>query len=140
MCYIFLQEVRDIATAASKKKALMAILARSKENRSFPRIDFHSQLRYQLRGKSDFDNVVSNDISCGGLRFTSDRFIPTSTLVMLEVNVLNRVLRPMGKVAWSTALAHSDRNQTGVEFTEFDTLEKNYLKDFVSMRLGEDLT
>jgi len=115
----------------------MAILANVKENRSFPRIDFHSEIRYQLRGKSDFDNVLSNDISCGGLRFTSDRFIPTSTLVMLEVNVLNRVLRPMGKVAWSMPVAHSDRNQTGIEFMEFDTLERNYLRDFVNMQRGE---
>jgi len=115
----------------------MAILIKSKENRSFPRVDFHSQIRYQLRGKPDFDNVLGNDISCGGLRFTSDRFIPTSTLVMLEVNVLNRVLRPIGKVAWSTPVAHSDRKQTGVEFMEFNALERNYLRDFVNMQLGQ---
>jgi len=113
----------------------MAILTNSKENRIFPRVDFHSQLRYQLRGKPEFDNVLCNDISCGGVRFTSERFIPTSTLVMLEINVLNRVLRPIGKVAWSTPVAHSDRKQTGVEFMEFNTLERNYLKDFVNMQL-----
>lgn len=114
----------------------MASLVNTKENRCFPRIDFHSQVRYQLRGKSDFDNVLSNDISCGGLRFTSDKFIPTSTLVMLEVNVLNRVLRPIGKIAWSTPVAHSDRNQTGVEFMEFNALERDYLRDFVNMQAG----
>jgi len=113
----------------------MAILERSKENRIFPRVGFHSQIRYQVRGKPDFDNVLGNDISCGGLRFTSEKFIPTSTLVMLEINVLNRILRPVGKVAWSTPLAHSDRKQTGVEFMEFDRLERNYLKDFVEMQL-----
>ena len=115
----------------------MAILTNSKENRFFPRVDFHSQLRYQLRGKPDFDNVLCNDISCGGVRFTSDRFIPTSSLVMLEINVLNRVLRPIGKVAWSIPVAHSDRNQMGVEFMEFNALERNYLKDFVNMQLEE---
>jgi hypothetical protein len=114
----------------------MAISANTKENRIFPRVGFHSQIRYQLRGRPDFDNVLGNDISCGGLRFTSEKFIPTSTLVMLEINVLNRVLRPIGKVAWSTPVAHSDRKQTGVEFMEFDRLEKNYLKDFVNMQLG----
>lgn len=113
----------------------MAILERSRENRIFPRVGFHSQIRYQVRGKPDFDNVLGNDISYGGLRFTSEKFIPTSTLVMLEINVLNRVLRPVGKVAWSTPLAHSDRKQTGVEFMEFDRLERNYLKDFVEMQL-----
>ncbi|MBU0547842.1 MAG: PilZ domain-containing protein [Candidatus Omnitrophica bacterium] len=115
----------------------MVILGRSKENRCFPRVGFHSQIRYQLRGKPDFDNVLSNDISCGGVRFTSERFIPTSTLVMLEINVLNRVLRPIGKIAWSAPVAHSDRNQTGVEFMEFNAPERNYLRDFVNMQLGE---
>jgi len=135
MCYIFILEVKEIATVASQTKALMAILGKSKDNRCSPRIDFHVPIRYQLRGKPDFDNVISNDISYGGLRFTSDRFIPTSTLVMLEINVLNRVLRPIGKIAWSTPVAHTDRNQTGVEFMEFNALERNYLRDFVNMQL-----
>ena len=77
----------------------MVILAKKEEKRFSPRIDFHSQVRYQLRGKPDFDNALTSDISCGGLRFTSNRFIPTSTAVMFEINVLNRVLRPIGKVA-----------------------------------------
>jgi Tfp pilus assembly protein PilZ len=114
----------------------MPNLARKEEMRFSPRVDFHTQLRYQLRGKPEFANAVSSDISCGGLKFTTDKFIPTSVPVMLEINVLNRVLRPIGKVAWSTPLAHSDRNQMGIEFVEFDMLEKNYLKDFVNMQLS----
>ena len=113
----------------------MSISTRKEERRLFPRVGFHSQVRYQLRGKPGFDNALSDDISCGGLRFTGDRFIPTSTPVMLEINVLNRVLRPIGRVAWSTALAHSNRNQLGIEFVEFNLLEKSYLKDFVNMKL-----
>ena len=115
----------------------MAILINSQENRRSPRVDFHSPVRYQLSSKPEFDNVLSNDISCGGVKFTSERFIPTSTLVMLEINVLNRVLRPIGKISWSRPVAHSDFNQTGVEFMEFDALERNYLKDFVNMQLGQ---
>ena len=110
--------------------------ANQKENRCFPRLDFHSKVHYQIRGKPDFDSALSSDISCGGLRFSNDRFIPTSTPIMLEINLFNRVLRPIGRVAWSTPLAHSNRNQMGVEFIEFDRLEKNYLKDFINMQLS----
>ena len=120
LCYIF----------------LMGILPNQKENRSNPRIDFHSKIQYKIRGKPVFDSAITRDISCGGLMFTNDRFVPTSTPVMLEINVLNRVLRPIGRVAWSTPLPHSNRNQTGVEFVEFNLLERNYLKDFVNMQLG----
>ena len=106
-----------------------------KENRCTPRLNFRSGVRYQFRGSSDFANAVSNDISFGGLRFTNEQFIPTSTLIMLEINVLNQILRPLGKVAWSMALAHSNRNQAGIEFVEFNGLEQNYLKDYIDMKL-----
>ena len=115
----------------------MALLAKERENRCFPRIDFHSKLHYQIRGKPEFDTAITKDISCGGLRFINERFVPTSTPIMLEINVLNRVVRPIGRVAWSTPLPHSNRNQTGVEFVEFNILEKNYLKDFVNMQVDE---
>ncbi len=107
-----------------------------KENRSYPRLDFHSEIRYQLRGKQDFDNAISNNISSGGVRFTNQKFIPASTLLMLEINVGNRVLRPIGRVAWSNSLAHTDRNQMGIEFVEFNNLERDYLNDFIKMQVG----
>ena len=112
----------------------MVVLPNQKENRSFPRLNFHSKIRYQFRGRPDFDSGITKDISCGGLRLTNEQFIPTSTLVMLEINVLNRILRPVGKVVWSMPLAHSNRNQTGIEFVEFDNTEKNYLKEFIAMQ------
>ncbi|MFA5093560.1 MAG: PilZ domain-containing protein [Candidatus Omnitrophota bacterium] len=111
-------------------------LLKQKENRLTARLDFNAQIRYQLRGNPDFDNAISNDISCGGLRFTSSKFIPTESAVMLEINVLNRILRPIGKVAWSRPVAHSDRNQTGIKFVEFAIPEQNYLKDFINLQLG----
>jgi hypothetical protein len=91
-------------------------------------------MRYQLRGKPEFGNAISNDISCGGLKFTSNNFIPTLTALMLEINVLNRVLRPIGRVAWSSSVAYSNRSHVGVEFIEFNPLEKNYLKEFINMQ------
>jgi len=114
----------------------MESLPGHKEGRCFPRIDLHSKIQYRIRGKPDFASALTNDISCGGLRFTNDRFVPTSTTVMLEINVLNRVLRPIGRVAWSTPLPHCNRNQTGIEFIEFNFSERNYLKDFIDIQLG----
>lgn len=114
----------------------MAIVEKKLVSRFFPRIDSQVQFRYQLRGQPDFESAVSSDISCGGLRFTSDRFIPTSTPVVLEINLLNRVLKPIGRVAWSTPIPHSYRNQMGIQFMEFDGLQQKYLEDFVDKQLG----
>ncbi len=114
----------------------MAILEKKQVARFFPRIDSQVQFRYQFRGRPDFESAVSSDISCGGLKFSSDRFIPTSTPVVLEINLLNRVLRPVGRVAWSSPLPHSYRNQMGIQFMEFDVLERKYLEDFVDGQLS----
>jgi len=113
----------------------MVVAGISKESRNYPRIDFRSKIHYQIRGKPDFDSALCGNISCGGLRFNNDKFIPISTPIMLEINVLNRVLRPIGRVVWSQSLAHSNSSQMGIEFVEFDALEKNYLKDFINMQL-----
>jgi len=112
----------------------MVPLENQKENRRTPRLNFSSRIRYQLRGKPDFDRGVSKDISSGGLRFINEQFIPTASLLMLEINVLNRIIRPIGKVAWSQSLAHSNRNQMGVEFIEFNRIDQQYLKDFIDMQ------
>jgi hypothetical protein len=137
MLYFSIRGKRNSHGCLKAKKAQMAILPKEKDYRRFPRVDSRLPVRYQLGGGQDFDNVLCNDISCGGIKFTSERFIPTSTPVMLEINVLNRLIRPIGKISWSTPLAHSDRNQMGIEFTDFNVLERNYLKDFVNMQLGQ---
>ena len=124
MCYIFFN----------------GALSGAKKESEFSPINFYSKIRYQIRGKPDFDSVITKDLSGGGLRFINDSFLPTATPIMLEIYVANRVLRPIGRVAWSTSLPHSNRNQTGVEFIEFNMLERSYLEDFVNMQLGSTIT
>lgn len=107
------------------------------EKRKFPRIRLHAPLRYQIRGTSESYNTVSDDISLSGLGITNDRFVAPKTPLMLEINVLSHILKPVAKIAWSSPLAHSDRYRLGVEFLELDEQEKNYLKDFIDMQLGK---
>ena len=115
----------------------MVLTGNQKENRSTQRLNFHSQIRYQLRGKPEFDRGISKDISFGGLGFINEQFIPTASLLMLEINVLNRIIRPVGRVAWSQSLAHSNRNQMGIEFVEFNQVDQKYLKDFIGMQTAQ---
>lgn len=107
------------------------------EKRRFPRLNLHSPIRYQFRGSSEFANAVSDNVSAGGLSFTSGNFIAPATPLMLEVKVLSRIIHPIAKVAWSFPLPHSNRNKVGVEFVEFDRIEKNFLSDFIEMQLSQ---
>lgn len=107
------------------------------EKRRFPRITFKAPLHYQIRGTPEFSNAVTNDLGLGGLNFVTDKFITPRTSVGLEVYVLSRILSPIGRVAWSSPLAHSDRYKVGVEFLELDPRERNYLCDFINMQMGK---
>lgn len=108
-----------------------------KEKRNFPRIKLRIPLRYQIRGKPEFYNTVSSDISLSGIGFTDDKFITPNTCAGLEINLLSRVLRMQGKIVRSSPVAHSDKYRLGVEFLEWDPPEKNYLKDFIDMQMGK---
>ena len=111
-----------------------------KNKRRFPRIYLRAPIRYQIRGKPEFGHAVCDNISAGGMGFISEQFIPTLTPLMLEIDVLSRILRPVGKVAWSTTLPHSNRNRLGIEFIELNNIERDYLSDYINMRLGRNIT
>lgn len=107
------------------------------EKRQFPRIDLHAPLRYQIRGSKHFDNAISANISLGGIGFINNLFIAPSTLLMLEIDIAAKILRPIGKVVFSSPLPHSNRNKLGIEFVEINPAEKNYLSDYINMKLGK---
>ena len=113
------------------------MLTNQEVNRRAPRVDLRSQMRYQVRGKpSESDNAVSNNISACGVAFNANKFLAPQTSLMLEIDILSRVLHPIGRVAWCQPLPHSERNRLGVEFLELDPVEKNFLEDYIKMQTG----
>ena len=66
----------------------------------------------------------------------NNKFITPQALIMLELNILSHVLRPVGKVAWASSLSHCDKYRLGIEFLELDPRDKNYLQDFIDMQTG----
>ncbi len=103
--------------------------------RRAPRIGLRSEMRYRIRGvTSEFSSTLSDNISTGGVAFNASSYIAPQTPLMLEIDVLSRVLHPIGRVAWCDPLPCSERNKLGVEFLEMDHLEKNYLADYINMQ------
>lgn len=105
--------------------------------RLYPRIDFKGQLHYQVRGSHDYTNTVVEDISAGGVAFINDRYLAPQTQLNLEINLNNRLMRPIGTVVWTAPMAHADMYRSGVQFMEFDQHEKKLLSEFVGMRLEQ---
>jgi len=111
---------------------------RVEEKRRFPRLQLAgAPLKYQVRGSPESRNAQCDDISIGGMCFVNDNFLPSATSLMLEVNILSRVLCFIGKVAWASPLAHSDRYRIGVGFEESAPQpDKDFLSDYIDMQLG----
>ena len=106
------------------------------EKRVAPRITFRTPLRYQVRGKPEFNDTVSENISSGGIGFINNNFIVPQTLVMLEIGILSRVLKSVGRISWASSMPHSEKYRLGVEFVELSAPEQNFLNDFVDMQTG----
>jgi len=108
-----------------------------REKRLFPRTKLKTSLRYQIRGTASFSNAICDDISLVGIGFVNKEFLIPETLVSLEMSVMSKVLRAVGKIAWSHPLPHSNRFRVGIQFLEFDPTDKNYLWDYIKMQLGQ---
>lgn len=105
------------------------------EKRQFPRIRLRTPLRYQIRGTPESNNALSENVSVSGMGFINDSFIAPSSNVTLEINILSRIISPIGRIAWSSPLPHSDKYRLGIEFLEFNPVEKRYLGDFIHIQM-----
>lgn len=121
----------EVATASQKKEEMNRA---ADEKRCAPRFRIQVPLRCQVRGNPEFSNTVSEDISTGGLSFVNEKFIPPSTLLMVEINLLQNILSPVAKVVWSSRIPYSHRYRVGIEFLELDQKENNYLKDYLNLQ------
>ena len=107
------------------------------ERRTCPRTKLRTSLRYQIRGCPDYSNAICDDISLAGIGFINNEFLSPDTLVSLEISVMSKVLRALGKIAWSQPLPHSNRFKVGVRFLEFDLADKHYLTDYIRLQLNQ---
>lgn len=107
------------------------------EKRRFPRIDLKTPIRCQIRGSGNSVNTVSRDLGLGGIGFVNHAFIPTNTYVNLEINLLSRIINPIGRIVRINSLPHTNKFNLGVEFTELELEQKKFLSDYIDMRLGK---
>lgn len=113
------------------------MITKLEPKRSCERVGLRVPVRFQARGTSEYFNAVSDNLSAGGLCITGYQYIAPATPVMVEINVAHHVLRPVGKIAWSAPLPHSNRNRIGIEFIEMDGTDKVFLADCLGACIGK---
>jgi len=107
-----------------------------KEQRQFPRVSLDSPLRFQIKSTHKYGDTICRDISEGGIRFLSEDFVPLGTSIVLEVNLgsLSKIINAVAEVVWTQKLAHSDRYQLGLKFSEIDEPYHQEVSEFVNSR------
>jgi len=108
-------------------------VALKKEKRQHRRINVKFPIRYQIRRGGFFASGLTKDLSLSGTCLNADRFFPQGINLNLQLNILSRIIGPVGKVVWSQPLAYSNQYQMGIEFIEVNPQDKNYLSDFLSL-------
>ena len=105
----------------------------TRESRRSPRVRLTTPVRMQVRGSNLFNRTIGENVSESGLCLVNSEFVAPLTPVMLEIEVLSKVLHPIGKVVWATPYARANRYRLGAEFIEIEPQEKKFLTDFVNM-------
>ena len=106
----------------------------TEEKRSYKRFRVNAPVSFQIRGESELNNTTSDNISTGGISINSDCFVAPETNVMLEINILSRILKPIARVAWASPIPRTNKHKLGLEFIEFNPIERNYLADYLSIQ------
>ncbi len=109
----------------------------AKERRRFRRVNAKFPIWYQMKKGGFFASASTEDVSISGMRLNADRFFPSGLNLKLELNILSKVIKAVGRVVWSRSLPSSGRYQMGIEFIKVDPQEKNYLSDYINMKTTE---
>jgi c-di-GMP-binding flagellar brake protein YcgR len=107
----------------------------SDDKRRFPRIDGRFPLKYKDLKKADEESrgSISKNLSEGGVRFRSDRFISLACRLVVELNLptLAKPIKAISKVAWIRKLPAGDDYEVGNQFLEITREDKNIIQNFI---------
>ena len=106
-----------------------------KEKRRFPRLNAKFPIRYQIKRGGFFASALTDDLSLSGTRLNADRFFPQGLNLNLELNILSKIINPIGRVIWSQPLPRSNRFQMGIEFININPQDKNHLSEYINMHI-----
>ena len=109
----------------------------TEEKRQSPRINTKCPTRYQIKRGGFFASALTEDLSLLGVRLNADRFFPLGINLKIELNILSKVINPIGRVVWSQPLSHSDRYQMGIQFIEINPQDRNFLSEYINTHVPE---
>ena len=105
------------------------------ERRQFPRLNHAHpvQMRNLYRPQELFTGSLSRDLSAGGVRVTSNGFLPRDSRLVVELILpesLKRI-RAIGRVAWVREFPVSGTCDVGLQFVQFSPEDRESIAGYV---------
>lgn len=109
------------------------------ERRRFPRVKSYAPIQYKEIGRlsEPFMACLSKDIGEGGVKLTSNEFIPLDRKLIVELFLHNSTgpLKAIARVAWVTQMPYADRYMMGLEFIDFPEDHKKVVREYVEKKI-----
>jgi len=110
-------------------------MSTNSERRKFARLESRFPVKYKdLKGAgAESRGTISKNISEGGIRFRSDRFISLACRLVVELNLPKMVepIKAVSKITWIRKLPAGDDYEVGNQFLEIRRKDKESIRDFI---------
>jgi hypothetical protein len=106
------------------------------ERRKFIRRDFSLPMHY-TGYEASLNTSVSKDVGEQGIKFSSNKFIPVLTRLMLNVFFQQaEPLKLLGEVVWIRKLPHLDMYSIGTRFVNLSEEQKRNLSEYLDVDIA----
>ena len=109
------------------------------ERRQWSRVDIRLPIKFREVGEfisSPIDSETQ-DVSEGGVKFNSEKFLPKDSKLVISLNLTDvSGVKATVKVVWSTRDSHTNMYETGVEFDNIPSEAKVQLSHLVRKNLS----
>jgi c-di-GMP-binding flagellar brake protein YcgR len=114
-----------------------------RERRRYVRARCETAIKYRKIGgeaESQYRSAMARDISAGGIRFVTDRFmgVQSSFLMELQLPKLLKTLRCVAKPAWVREVPGMDRFELGSAFAEISADDMQAVEAYVKTALASE--
>ena len=103
------------------------------ERRKYPRTDTSFPVECDVLQAKNYFYTVSKDLSLGGVKIISNKFLPKDSPLKVNINLINKVLSVKAKVAWCNNARVSERYIAGLEFVGIGNLDQQKISRFLGM-------
>lgn len=75
--------------------------------------------------------TVTKDLSTAGVKIIADSFLPKDYVMKVRINLIDKMLDLLVRVAWCNQVRASDRYSAGLEFLETTPQQQQDISRFV---------